>query len=323
MAEDIVGVYEGWAEQVRRGFSSGLEASERLGGVPRLVQFCGMGTSGFAGEYAGIILDSLGWDRYWWVTRGLSPRVAGRDVLVVAISYTGRTGETIACARRAKSLGSRLAAVTSGGDLASEADVVAAITPGRLQRASLAEMVAASLGLLSSTIGGVDEAVESIARALEEPAKGKVSEAVDAIASSDIVVVAGCGYLGLAAHRWRTELAENTKMLAKAEAYPESGHNDLVAYQEPVGAKVAFIVLVDRNDGFCTSVMEAVSRIYERHGRVVFVEPEGDSPPARLLRAAQLAGVASSLAAAKRGVDPVETPILHEYRKAARGFLGV
>ncbi len=317
----MLGNYESWPRQVEAGFESGIHASSELGGVPEIVEFCGMGTSGFSGEYAGFILDEAGWGRVWRVTRGPAPLWLGRG-LTVAISYSGTTAETVSCARRALESG-RVAAVTSGGDLASLAPVVARVAPGRPQRTSLAEMTAAAIGLLSPAARGVESYVGSIVDALSRPWRGTIGEAVDALAEADIAVVAGCGYMGLAAHRWRTELAENAKMLAKTEAYPESGHNDLVAYQSRLRPKTAFIILLDRGDRFCREVMEAVAGIYEEQGRLVIVEPEGDTRPAKLLRGAQLAGLASTLAAERRGVDPESTPILHRYREAVRRIGGL
>jgi len=319
-AEAMLGVYRSWASLLSSGYASGLEASRALGEAPERVVFCGMGTSGFAGAYAGFTLDEAGWARYWWLSRGPRPRYAGPGTLVVAVSYSGTTAETVACARRAALAGSRVAGVTSGGDLAKLADPVAALEPGKPQRTSLAEMVGAAAGLLSAGPHGarLGSLVESAASALSLPAPGSVEEAAEAAARSPLVVVAGCGYLGWAAQRWRTELAENTKRVAKAEEYPESGHNDLVAYQEPLGAQAAFIVLRDPQDRVCREILDAVTGIYEKHGQVITVTPEGDTRPARLLRAAQLAGIASVKAAVARGVDPLATPILSGYREALR-----
>jgi len=319
-AEAMLRVYSSWAGMLSSGYASGLEASRGLGEAPERVVFCGMGTSGFAGAYAGFTLDEAGWGRYWWLSRGPSPRYAGPGTLVVAVSYSGTTAETLACARRARERGSRVAGVTSGGELAGLADPVALLTPGRPQRTSLAEMVGAVAGLLSRGGHGfaLDGFIDGAASALGLPEPGSLGEAVEAIAGASLAVVAGCGYLGWAAHRWRTELAENTKMIAKAEEYPESGHNDLVAYQEPLRARAAFIVLRDPHDRFCSEILDAVVGVYERHGPVIVVEPEGDTRPARLLRAAQLAGIASVRAAVARGVDPLATPILSAYREAVR-----
>jgi len=319
-AEAMLGVYGSWASLLSSGYASGVEASQSLGEAPERVVFCGMGTSGFAGAYAGFTLDEARWGRYWWLTRGPRPRYAGPGTLVVAVSYSGTTAETLACARRARASGSRVAGVTSGGELAELADPVARLIPGKPQRTSLAEMVGAAAGLLSrgAHSRALEDLVASAASTLSLPEPDVVGEASAAIAGASFVVVAGCGYLGLAAHRWRTELAENTKMVAKTEEYPESGHNDLVAYQEPLGARTAFVVLRDPGDRACNEILDAVIGIYKRHGPVTVVEPEGDTRPAKLLRAAQLAGITTVRAAVARGVDPLATPILSAYREALR-----
>ncbi len=319
--EYMLEAYRSWPSQVESGYASGLEASGRLQGPIRGVHFCGMGTSGFAGEYAGLILSGTRLlEGPYWVHRCPEPPAwLSRDDLVVAVSYSGTTAETLSCARKSLERGARLVAVTSGGRLAKTADLVARLTPGRPQRTSLAEMTSAILGLLAGErASGI---VESIRNAVGLPEPRIVGEIAREVAKGGILVVSGCGYLGYAAHRWRTEAAENAKIVAKAESYPESGHNDLVAYQEKQAAPLVFVVLEDKSDRFCSNIMEAVVEIYDKHGPVYRIEPEGETWPARLLRASQLAGITTVRIAAERGIDPESTPILHGYRDSVRSIL--
>ena len=311
----MLGHYLSWPRHFVRGLERGRSLSLEPSG--RIV-VCGMGTSGFSGEFARAMLQSRGRDIYVSVVRWIDPGPVGEGDVVVAVSYSGRTAETLECAKKALSRGARLVAVTSGGELSKLAPSVVRLDPGRPQRTGLAEMVGALIGLLDPE-GDWSSVVEALSLGITE----SVSGIAETIASSRIGVVAGCGLLGVAAQRWRSELAENTKMLVKAEVYPESGHNDLVAYQEEVGCRTFFLALRDKEDSFCNSIIDVVARIYSRRGNVVILEPEGRDQAARILRAAQLAGLVSVLTAYKKGVDPEATPILHEYRQAIRRLHGL
>jgi len=308
----MLGYYSDWPRHFLSGLHQGREAAGGEAPSGRIVA-CGMGTSRFAAQFALTMLNLRGVELDATVTPAGYPGFQGSNGTVIAVSFSGTTAETLSCARRALERGARLVAVTSGGELAGMAHVVVRLEPGKPQRTGLAEMVGAILGYLAP---GQEwgEVAEALSRGVPDALIGLAETS----AKAPYGVVAGCGPYGLAANRWRTEYAENAKMIVKSEDYPESGHNDLVAYQEKPGCPPFFVVLRDERDPFCTSILDVVSEIYSEHGPVTQIRPEGATMEASLLRAAQLAGMASVLTAWKRGVDPEATPILHRYREAVR-----
>ena len=316
-ARYMTSIYRSAGDLLREGYEAGkavpFPAHERLG-------FCGMGTSGFAGEISGLTLEAHG-ARYCSVTRSWRPPswVTERDLLV-AVSYSGNTAETIDCLASARGR-ARLAAVTSGGLLGRKARELAIplvlIRGGMPQRTTLPLMVGAILGAFSGSYSGVEGEVATAIEALRRPEPPVLDEIAESLADARLVVVAGCGPLAIAARRWRTELAENAKMIARSEEYPESGHNDLVSYQaKPERGVVALVLRAPAEGGRCSMIMEAVARIYADAGVKVHVLDLGvEGLLASMLRGAQLAGIASVKAAVLRGIDPLETPLLSRYRE--------
>ncbi len=305
-----------------RHYRVGVEASTSIEGAYDKACFCGMGSSWFAGRIASIVLELLGvkavmearnhWRPPPWIDAG---------TLLVGVSYSGTTWETLECVRNASGSAGALAVVSSGGalaELARERDGTwVELEHGLPQRASLPAMVGGVLGIAGLKLGvdpvALDDWVSDAYSTLSKGDPGWTEELAGLIASSDFIVVAGCGYMGIAASRWRTELAENGKLAVKSEWYPESGHNDLVAYQVKPSEKT-FFILLKGGEGACNELMEAVAEIYSGVGSVYIVDSEGSAPLAAIMRSAQLAGIVSAKAAAVRGVDPLSTPILERYR---------
>ncbi|MEB3851947.1 MAG: SIS domain-containing protein [Desulfurococcales archaeon] len=326
--ESMLARYRAWPRHFRLALERGLEASPDL--EPRAIVVCGMGTSAAAGEHLAAVLGEAGSPVPVLVERSFEPPawLGGRD-LVVAVSYSGSTWETLECARRAAAHGAALAAVTAGGELLSMARrggwPLARVEPGEYGRTSMAYLMGALAGLLSRPSGAPGEVERLAGHMLDALEDAEVDEArapAEAIAGADAVFAVACGGLAPAARRWRTELGENTKITARDDVYPESGHNDVVALQVKPGFRAAAVILRDPDNATCGIVLEAAEQMYREAGvSTVQIDLPGPSLAYKLARSAILAGYASTLAAGLRGVDPHETPNLARYKEGVKGRL--
>ncbi|CAN5462759.1 bifunctional phosphoglucose/phosphomannose isomerase [soil metagenome] len=208
-----------------------------------VVLVLGMGGSGITGDVVAVLaLDTLGVPVI--VRRGYGiPGWAGPRTLVLAVSHSGGTEETLSGAEAAFRRGCRVTAITSGGRLGALCDEHGAawvgVPAGGQPRHSLGWLAVPALGLLGLD-GGLDEAVAVQARlaaawgrdvpAADNPAK-KLAQRIAAGA-----VVVACGGLGvgaLAAYRLKCQLNENAELPAFASALPELDHNEVVGWGRP------------------------------------------------------------------------------------------
>jgi glucose/mannose-6-phosphate isomerase len=166
-----------------------------------------------------------------------------------------------------------------------------------------------SYGSLEEGEGVMLEAHYTLRNTLVDDARGLV----DALLEAEILVVGACGYYGVLAERFKGEFSENSKMLVKAEVYPESAHNDIVAWQARRKAKTAFIA-IKGGGGVCDKIMEFASRKYREHGIVEELNLGTPSLPS-IMRGALIGGYASVLMAREKGVDPATTPVIEEYKR--------
>jgi len=320
--EEMLKLYETWPDQLITSYSSAVKAKAPHVS-PRSLLLCGMGGSGVTGDYIWALATAKGARVPVIVHKADgAPAWLSSEDLVVTISYSGNTYETVSCAREAHAKGALVLSVTSGGKLAAWAREtglpLATIQPGYYPRTALGMLAGATLGILSAA--GVEVAnegeVKDAAEALRSTSRGEGETIARALKGKDLYIIAGCGVFDIVAHRWRQEFSENAKAIAKTEFYPESAHNDLVVWQQQHGERKGFI-LIEGDGKVCSVLEELLRQVYsEQRDTLVRVTPRGNGLLAQLLQGSLLGGFTSVYLASLNGVDPRDTSITGRYKEA-------
>ncbi len=312
-----------------------LVASARPDGVV----VCGMGGSAIGADVIGACVPRL--PVPYQVVRGYElPAWATDSTLVIAVSYSGNTEETLACADRALPRGCRPVCVTSGGrlaDLAARHDLPLVGVPSGLQpRASIGYLstpIGAALeeaGLLAGFDEQVAEAIDVLAELRDElsPDVGDDDNEAKTIArrlAGCLPIVYGAGVTAPAARRWKGQLNENAETPAFFNELPELDHNELAGWATNPGvAGRAFLVLLDDPEGderlrrrlaFTASIMQP------RVAGLTRVTARGVLPFARVLSSAYVGDYTSLYLAVLYGVDPSPVAAIEDLkaRLAAEG----
>ena len=257
------------------------------------------------------------------VLRGYTlPAWVGRDTLVICLSYSGNTEETLAAYDEAAARGSRLVTIGAGGKLAERGSEGGAshlaVAPDAPQpRAALGSLTGAAIGALVSA-GVLEDAAPEIEQAsadlssleldLEEPTSGNRAKQVSAFVASRVPVIWGSeGVSWPAAWRWKSAFNENAKVPAFASALPELNHHEVVGWTK--GHADTFCLIVLREPGEHASVPTRLdATLPEIRGVDIDVlevaSVSGRSPLARGLELMLIGDVASAYHAIERGVDP-------------------
>lgn len=219
-------------------------------GRPRAVVVCGMGGSGIAGDVLAAVAGA-GSPVPIVTHRGYGlPAWVGPVDLVIAVSCSGGTEETLSALEEAVRRGCRLLVVGRDGspleDLGRRGrGVVVPVTQGRQPRASVwalsTPLVVAghALGLLHAP----PEAVEATAVVLEQVADRCRVDADEVVNPAKrlarqldgaLPVVWGTSPLaGTAAYRFACQVNENAQLPAVWGVLPEADHNQVVALDRP------------------------------------------------------------------------------------------
>ncbi len=247
------------AAQVREAARSAAETSLdglTAGGRPRAIVVTGMGGSGIAGEVLAAVAGPGCPVQVTTVHDYRLPGWVGAADLVIAVSCSGATEETLSAAEEAVRRGCRLLGVGSqGSPLAGLAEQASApfigVKPSGMPRSmlwglSVPLVVAASrLGVLDMPEDAYEAAAAELERvahlcrpdseAFVNPAK---TLALDL--SGTLPMIWGTSPLtGVAAARFACQLNENAKYPAIAGVLPEANHNQVVAFDGPFASRPA------------------------------------------------------------------------------------
>jgi glucose/mannose-6-phosphate isomerase len=124
------------------------------------------------------------------------------------------------------------------------------------------------------------------------------------------------------AKRWRTQLNENAKTLAREDVIPEMDHNDLVAWSgDDMAARCAVVLLRDGAEHPRVSMRMNLTRRLglDRARSVREVRSRGKGTLARLFSTMAVGDFASVYLSVLRGTDPTPVRVIEELKKQLAG----
>ena len=229
---------------------------------PRHVVVAGMGGSAMGGALAQALVAGECPAPLSVLRDYALPAFVGPETLVIAVSHSGNTEETLSACQAALERGARVMAITRGGQLG-------ALVGGRNRpvwrfehtgqpRSAVGYLFMLTLaalhhaGLIADPSAQVAEAVAAMRRqqaplraespTVRNPAKrmaGQLMERIGAIYAAD--------HLAPVARRWKGQLNEVGKSLAVFDEVPEMDHNGVVGPVFPEAAISKFMVLFLRS----------------------------------------------------------------------------
>lgn len=290
--------------------------------VPGHVVVAAIGGSATAGDYVAALTAKTASYPVTVLRGGPLPAWVDARTLVLAVSYSGNTAETLRLFDEARDRGCGLVAVASGGQLAQRAErggiPLLRVSYSAPPRAALGHLLAAILKIVDR-IGGTlpDEAVKGAAHAHQELAAVLLAEGEGGPAEMAGWLLGGVPFILAAEHlapvatRFKNQLAENGKWLAAAAELPEAAHN-LVGGISAGAGEHGRLLLLD-SPLHPVEVRAQVQRIAQaceaESVPVRVIATGGLSTLADVLEATAWADFASCHVAFQRGLDP--TPIPH------------
>lgn len=323
---------------------SGLVA----GGRPRAIMVTGMGGSGIAGEVLAAVCGPGCPVQVATVHDYRLPGWVGAADLVISVSCSGSTEETIAVTTEAVRRGCRLVCVGGkGSPLAEMAEQARApfipVESAGMPRSTLwglsvpLLLVASALGVCEITPPVCESAAAELERvshlcrpdsdAFVNPGKSLALEL-----SGTVPMIWGTSPLaGVAAYRLACQLNENGKYPAVFGVLPEANHNQVVAFDgpfapgpdgvpgaghKPPAVPLRLVLLRDSHEHpQVARRREESARLAEARGiGVTELAAAGDGPLARLASLIQLIDYATVYLAIAHGVDPGPVVAIQELK---------
>jgi glucose/mannose-6-phosphate isomerase len=293
---------------------------------PANIIVAGMGGSAIGGE---LVKD---WARNKLshpieVSREYSlPVYAGKKSLVLIVSYSGETEESLSAFLHAVKSGCMIQCISSGGSLLKFAEKIGVpclrIPSGIPPRAALPYlfvpvlMSLEKLNLVSSVSEGLEEAVKILKRisgenSPEKPVKNNFSKTLASNIGKTVPVVYGFGIYRSVAHRFKQQFNENSKIPSKWEVFPELNHNEIVGWEESGKLAKNFSTIFIRDENEPSEIRSRIeitkTLMLSTQSNIFEVWSQGKSDLSRMLSAICVGDFTSVYLAILRKVDP--TPV--------------
>lgn len=289
------------------------------------IVFCGTGGSAIVG---GFIKDLLKYDYDKPVEVFIDyrlPKIADEKTLIILISYSGNTEETLsqfveALNRKCKTIG-----VTSGGKLEewfTKLNLPLIKVPkGYTPRYAAPSML---IGLVRyfDKIGVKDfkKDLEECVDVLKEVNLSDLDRIANNINGSEIAVY-GPNDFESVVRRFKNDLNENSKLLVTCNTFPEMCHNDIDGFEiYELNKNRAVLLIRDKDESFeMKNRIEITKEIIKKNVKSIDeIWAVGNSRLAKILSLIYMSGYISCKLAELNNVNPWETEFLDRLKEELR-----
>jgi glucose/mannose-6-phosphate isomerase len=304
---------------------------------PRNTLITGMGGSAIGGEMLqGWLRDELPVPVD--ICRDYTlPAYANSNTLAFVISYSGETEETLSAFVDAIRRRCMTITITSGGHLLSfsrKLNIPCVVIPDGFPSRAAFPYVFFSLSILLTRMGVISDrepeveetlsVLKSVARenAPQVPTKNNPAKKLALELRGTIPVVYGFGPYEAVAHRLKTQLNENSKLLSTYDAFPELDHNEVVGWEasEIFTKNFSAILLRDSKEPseMKCRIELTKSLVSEKARKVHEIYATGDRKLARLLSLLFVSDFLSVYLAVLGGVDPSPVRSIENVKRGMR-----
>jgi len=303
-------------------------------------------------DYRNIVVSGLGGSaiggdilRSYALDRCQVPVLVNRDYvlpafvnelsLVLAVSYSGNTEETLSAYQQAQQRGADIIVVSSGGKLSelarNDGFLVVEVPGGMSPRAASGylfcplALILEKMDLLKGARLDLQETWQVLKELREEinPAVAEEHNFARQLArkmKDRIPVIWGSSaHSDIAAMRWKAQINENAKAPAYYNAFPELDHNELVGFEAPdeLLSRLLVIIMCDPDDHEQVKKRIRITGdiIREKVAGVIEIKTRGSSWLAKLYSLIYTGDYASFYLALEYGINPTPVKAI-DYLKA-------
>jgi glucose/mannose-6-phosphate isomerase len=292
-------------------FLNALNNVERIDSNDKKIAIIGMGGSGIVGD---IINDCFKWEygKHIEVFKiDTLPKYIDKDYLVICVSFSGNTIETLSSLKDAIDRGAEVIGVSKGGKLLEMSKkygfkfipVEDALAP----RAGLPQLLGSVLKLLSDGEYSKDM-LYNIGKILDEEVDkyrlnrkyNRAFKLAYYIWGRQPILYANSRYVSVL-HRAKSSFNENSKISAYYQEFPEGYHNEVEIYSSHIDP-IHLPVILDDDKETLKPLMEFLETRNIDYIEIIF---EGKSMLEKILRMIILMDIASIYLSYLRKIDPL------------------
>jgi glucose/mannose-6-phosphate isomerase len=263
------------------------------------------------------------------------PAYVNEDTLLLAVSYSGNTEETLSALIEAKTRQASVITFTSGGTMANYAkqeDIPCVKLPEGFQpRAAISYQffslaaIARKLGLVEGAWNEVNTSINLLVKLRSEmashsPYDSNLAKQIASQLKGYIPFIYGSSIHEGVAYRWNTQINENSKIPAGSSNFPEAFHNAVMASEADAELlnRVCAILLLDPYEQKETAAKTQLFRdiLARRFGRLIEVQAYGKDRLSRIMSTLYIGDFVSAYLGLLNGKNPSSIDSISELKRA-------
>ncbi|MFO7678093.1 MAG: bifunctional phosphoglucose/phosphomannose isomerase [Thermoplasmatota archaeon] len=296
----------------------------------------GMGASAISGDIVSYLFrDKL--DVPVYVNRQYDiPKWANKDTLAIFISYSGNTEETLSSFKLANQKKCKIIGISSGGklkEMCERRQITHISLPSGLQPRAATMlilfpllMILKRLDLIKQDIqSDIQETIELLQDFINSnnksiPFEKNYCKQLAEDLYETIPQIYGWGPYAPIAVRWRQQINENSKLIAREDVVSECNHNDIVGWSaDPEVSKMFSCILFRDRDGESRNIslrLDFMKLLFESvAGYVIEIHAKGKSRLAKMMYFMSIGDFTSCYLAVLRNIDPSPVDIIMELKR--------
>lgn len=324
----MIDTIDSFDDQCREAIEIGESLSFPEKGQIDKVVICGMGGSAMAGDVARRFAKvSILVNRNYTL-----PKFVDAKTLLVAVSYSGNTAETISSLRGGIDRGLQSLCIASGGkieQIARENDIPFLQVPAGFQPRAATGYLALPLLVILSRLGlvaGVDQwedmfsALAQVKKACTgsvPPVENAAKKLARTLHGRVPIIYGTAGNTDLVAMRFKTQINENAKQPAYWNAFSELNHNEILALvKSDLLANQHIVLLKNSYDHPENRIrMEIMTGLFEEHNVPhTTITAQGETELAQILSQIYFGDYASYYLALTNKLDPTPVELIEKFK---------
>jgi len=306
-----------FTKQINRGFdleNISLDFGQKITNF----LFCGMGGSALAAQFIKEFYPIRIHRNY-----DLPKDLKIKNTLVVCVSYSGNTEETLSAYDASFKKKLPLLAISSGGKLKEKANkdnvpFIEIKTKNIQPRMSIFEQISIILSLIKKIGLKPIEDYSFIASSIKPPAWQKPGEKIANNLVNKVPLIYVSNKNKAFGYYWKIAFNENSKVPSFCNCFPELNHNELMQGKGiDWTSKFCILILFDQEENpRIRKRMKLTAKIMKDKGfNVTSIELKGKTPLEKIFNNIILASWTSFHLASLAGIEPTDPDVLEDFKK--------
>jgi len=249
------------------------------------------------------------------------PNISLKNSLIVVISYSGNTLETIKCLNEALKRKLKTVVISSNGKIIEIAKKFKVkyfeIEKNLLPRLAIPIFLVLILSILRKSLRISKKRVKEIIKILRITRnRRKFARRVARRIKGTIPLIYSFPEFYGVAYRFKTQINENAKIHAFVAKLPEAAHNEIAAFEDRNSQLFSIIFLGTPSNNFERKIMNSFEfTVMNKVVNVVRIEEHGKNLLEKLVYLTYFCDYVSYFLAILKGINPSSTPLIDSYKK--------